>query len=301
MKGLILSLFLLVTLSLSAQQTIESCGTESVHNRFLQNPNNLQKHNPVEQLIYNAAQNGMLQPSGRADYVLPVVVHIIHNGGSENISDVQAIQAIDYLNQAYRNTSLYDSTVGVDTRIQFCLAKQNPQGQSTSGINRVQSSLTDLDMANDLQMKNLVRWNPNCYVNIWVVKSICSQGSCNIGGYAYFPSAHGGNVDGMVVRASTMGSTPAATGTLIHEAGHYLGLYHTFQGGCSAQGDLVTDTPAERSPNFGCPTQNPDSCANMSGVDPIHNYMDYSYDGCYTEFSAGQSARMQEHMKAYRF
>jgi len=312
MKSLILSFILLAGLSVSAQQTIESCGTDDAHNRFLQDASNLQKHNQIEQLIYNAAQNGMLQPSGRADYVLPVVVHIIHNGGSENISDAQAIQAIDYLNQAYRNTSLYDSTDGVDSRVQFCLAKQNPQGQSTSGINRVQSVLTDLDMVNDLQLKNLVRWNPTCYINIWVVKTICRQGSCNIGGYAYFPSAHGSNLDGIVVRASTMGSTPAATGTLIHEAGHYLGLYHTFQGGCTNNnclndGDKVCDTPPDASTSYIACNGSMNSCSTdtISGFvsdqpDMHKNYMDYTQATCRTIYTAGQRDRMLWHIANVR-
>jgi Pregnancy-associated plasma protein-A len=86
--------------------------------------------------------------------------------------------------------------------------------------------------------------------------------------------------------------------TATHETGHWLGLFHTFQGGCTTTNDQVEDTPAQATPTTGCP-QVRDSC-RMPGMDPIHNYMDYSWDSCYTEFTQGQGARIDRAWAAYR-
>jgi Pregnancy-associated plasma protein-A len=88
-------------------------------------------------------------------------------------------------------------------------------------------------------------------------------------------------------------------GTVTHETGHWLGLYHTFQGGCSQLNDQVSDTPAQGSPTSGCPATR-DSCPTSKGTDPIHNYMDYSWDRCYNDFTRGQAARAHRMWAAYR-
>jgi len=87
-------------------------------------------------------------------------------------------------------------------------------------------------------------------------------------------------------------------GTATHETGHWLGLFHTFQGGCTNTNDQVSDTPAESTPTTGCPATR-DSCP-ANGTDPIHNYMDYSWDSCYEEFTGGQAARAHKMWTAYR-
>jgi hypothetical protein len=123
-----------------------------------------------------------------------------------------------------------------------------------------------------------------------------------------FPAGRGGdNIDGVVIHWNSMPGGSLAPynlgGTASHEVGHYLGLYHTFQGGCdtgscSTTGDNVCDTPAEATATSGCPAGK-NTCA-AAGDDPIHNYMDYSSDACYNQFTTGQDTRMNTIVTAYR-
>ncbi len=239
--------------------------------------------------------------------IIPVVVHIIHNGGTENISDAQIQSQIDVLNEDYRKLiGTPGDGGGVDTEIEFCLAKKDPQGRCTNGIVRIQSSLTNHQSYQRGDLANLSSWDAARYMNIYVVKSIAG----NVLGYASFP---GGPVDqdGAVMVHNAFGRIGTVTSpnnmgrTGTHELGHWFGLYHTFNGGCGidtcADGDLVCDTPPVINPNFGCPTT-ANTCSNdIPNVnDQVQNYMDYTNDACKSMFTQGQKTRMQATLNTMR-
>lgn len=277
---------------------------------LMRSTSNAKKMDALEQVYYQAMPSS--KAKNLADYTLPVVVHIVHKNGTENITDEQVLQSIAHLNQAFANTGYYDPATGVSTPFQFCLAKQDPDGNATTGINRVVSDLTSMVVeSEDLALKNLIRWNPHQYINIWVVREICSASAgCGVAGYAYLPDHHGSGHDGIVVEARWLGNTEANSTVLIHEMGHYLGLRHTFEGGCSnnnclAEGDRVCDTrPDQTTAPMPC-----DGAANSCSTDVnlndpnnpfttdegehFWNYMDYGDWDCYTEFTQGQSDRME--------
>ena len=135
----------------------------------------------------------------------------------------------------------------------------------------------------------------------WETLNVYSSLAGGYLGYAYLPGLPESRqyIDGIVLRWQSMPKVSTAfVGrydlgyTLIHETGHWVDLEHTFFGGCNAKGDFVDDTPAMLVPTRGCP-EGKDTCSEP-GLDPIHNFMDYSDDPCYTEFTAGQVARAQD-------
>ena len=255
---------------------------------------------------------GIFGGGSRSVYTIPVVVHIIHdNLGNGDIPDSQVHDAIDDLNEAFANQGFYNPSTGVDAGIQFCLAVQDPNGNFTTGITRTQNPLTICPFpGGDAALKGLIGWDRLHYLNIYVIYEIDgSTMGLNVAGYATFPINHGYAQDGIVVEAPFMGSTQNDSKVLVHEAGHYLGLYHTWEAGCPnndclMDGDHVCDTPPDasslpgscNSPANTCSTDvnlsDPNNPFTTDQPDMVNNYMDYSFFSCMDAFTQGQADRM---------
>jgi hypothetical protein len=240
--------------------------------------------------------------------IIPVVVHVIHDLGGENISDASIQGALDILNaningQASnflaKTPDIFASVRG-DLNVEFRLAKVDPLGNPTSGIIRVRSELTNEPEPRDA-VKALSYWNSYQYFNIWTLKKFQPQDDGNtLLGYAQFPESGRMSTDGVVLLASQM----ASGGTLTHECGHWLGLRHVW-GDAECGDDNVKDTPAAREPNFGINLSDfPYHVGFMSqgcvadSLNPAGemfvNYMDYSSDAHVTMFTKGQNEVMNE-------
>lgn len=241
---------------------------------------------------------------GQPDYVLPVVFHVIHNGGNENIDDRTIEKGLEQLNEAFANMGAYYSEKGVNTNIQFCLAQRDEDGNIFNGIKRHQSIYTDMSIPGSYGyiMDNAII-DYKQYINIQIVKNACVGGNCNVAGFA--------GLHRIVVEADNFLST-----TLMHEVGHFFGLNHTFSGGCKnddclRDGDRVCDTPPDQKTLEGCSneynscTTDIDDHSPNNPFRPIHsgglgdqpddhnNYMDYNWSSCRVHFTRGQADRMR--------
>jgi hypothetical protein len=233
---------------------------------------------------------------------VPVYFHVIQANGTAGVSGTGYVpqhmlqDQIDAMNAGFSGTD--PQGTGANTPFRFVLVSVDYTVNS-SWYNAGPGT------AAESQMKNALRIGTADDLNFYT-----NSGGGYLG-WATFPSDYSRRpkMDGVVIdHESLPGGALAAydegdTGT--HEVGHWLGLYHTFQGGCARNatsgGDLVSDTPAERSPNYGCPGSR-DTCtgSRFPGLDPIHNFMDYSDDVCLYQFTAGQSARADAQHLTYR-
>ena len=241
----------------------------------------------------------VMNSNGSILYRIPVVFHVIHTYGSENISKAQILDAVNSLNLSFQKLNPDTGVViplfqpiFANAQIEFVLPNLDPQGNCTDGITRTYSTFTNA--AND-NVKSLIGWPSNRYFNIWVVKNIASGAA----GYAYYPGINPA-IDGVVMRHDYTGSFGTASSSnytersLTHEAGHWLDLPHTWgstntpgdPGNCNTD-DGISDTPNTIGvADFSCNT----SQVTCSTVDNVQNYMDYA--SCHYMFTEGQKAAM---------
>jgi hypothetical protein len=234
--------------------------------------------------------SGSLPPAGSIE--IDVWFHVITSGTNGDVSDTQITQQIAVLNDAFDG----DGDEGIiDTPYVFNLA----------GITRTDNAAwyTGCYGSAESAMKSSLHVGDARTLNIYSCRP-----SSGILGFATFPSSYASQplLDGVVILDESMPGGTAAPynegDTATHEVGHWLGLYHTFQGGCNGSGDYVADTPAERSAAYGCPIGR-DSCTGRKlpvEADPIHNFMDYTDDYCMFEFTEGQALRAYEQSSVYR-
>jgi hypothetical protein len=220
--------------------------------------------------------------SDRKAREIPVVVHVIRSRRNGHrvgdVSDDRIEEQIRVLNRAYERTG-----------IEFTLKRVNRVNKRRWYSGCARWYVED-------QMKAKLAVSPSTTLNVYTCDS-------DVLGYAWFPwdFPAGDVLHGVVVNHETLPGGAAAPfnegDTVVHEVGHYLGLLHTFDGGCSP-GDEVADTAAESSPAFGCPRTR-DTCRG-GGRDPVDNFMDYTDDACMDSFSAGQARRITAVLDTYR-
>lgn len=310
MKNFCISMaaLLILSLSVAAQEDHNHnhnhdghrlCGTDSLYRVMLQDPEVRKQREELEKFTQYFIDNKLYEQEKNIK-VIPIVFHVIHNYGQENISKAQIEDAVRIINEDFKllNTdqsdviSQFQGIIG-NPQVEFRLARKDPNGLCTDGITRTVSSLTYSASDN---VKDLISWNTNKYLNIWIVDNL-ENGA---GGYSYLPGTPiNANYRGIVLLHTQLGSIGTSGGsnfsarTLTHEIGHFFNLLHPWgysnepgiASNCNMDDD-VTDTPNTIGTVLTCNTAQ----VSCSSLDNVQNYMDYAT--CAIMFTQGQVARM---------
>ena len=286
----------------SAQSTVHPCGANDLDKALVGHPDPEGERRRIAEAeaeleAFTAQWAAENSGAERVVYTIPVVFHIIHNNGPENISDEQVIDAVRILNEDFNklnpdwpNVRTDFLPLVADVGVEFELAKRDPQGNCTNGITRTLSALT---YDGTQTMKNLIQWPRNKYLNIWVAAS--ADGAA---GYTYRPSSVNNQPtwDGIVILHDYTGAigtgSVGRSRALTHEVGHWINLAHTWgnsntpavDSNCNGD-DSVSDTPNTIGWTY-CAL----SGTSCGSLDNVENYMEYSY--CCKMFTEGQKARM---------
>lgn len=328
-------LFIFTSESLTAQK--EKCAFDHQLKELKKDPVFLQNRQNFEDFAMAFKRNSdQLRNAGTT--IIPCVVHIIHTGQAigtasatgANPNNAQIISAITDMNNAFKHIGPYVSKTAytASTDVQYTLAQTAPDGSATSGILRydVSGESWGTNYANNgmdagqtpgVPQATITAgkfWPPTDYMNIWIVHEV--ENDVTTLGFASFPQSNPGSTDGLTMLASAFGYDPEnddgflldpgtnLNGTANHEVGHYLNLFHTFEGdngggqcptesNCSTENDRICDIDPHRRTS-GCPADNPTGNPCTGGANTyIHNFMNYADDACFHGFSANQKTRME--------
>nr|MBP6314755.1 T9SS type A sorting domain-containing protein [Chitinophagaceae bacterium] len=297
-KNLFLSAVVLISTSYCVEAQSAHCGNVEAQKKLLAQHPELQKSIAQLEESMNNIDLSKLEKNHRGDYIIPLVYHVLHNYGSENITDAQIYSDVKHLNDNYNKKNADTSAVIpifkpliTNVGFEFRLANKDPEGNCTNGIDRIHTYKTYF--ANDQSKLN--QWNRSHYLNIWVAHTLENPTAA---AYAIKPPTAQFlfYYDGIMAWNSYIGSigtsSPNNSKTITHEVGHCMNLDHPWGGTNNPEvacgDDGVLDTPQ---------TEGHDDCNNLYDstcnapvIENVQNYMDYSY--CTHMFTHGQRDRM---------
>jgi hypothetical protein len=299
MRTIVLVICILLSSWALAQR--ECASSAYIEEQKVLHPDLSRAFSDVETFVQRQKVNTRVSGEGALTLIrIPVVVHVIYNNASQNISDTQVKSQIEALNRDFRrdnadsvNTPARFRTSAADVRIEFALATTDPKGRPANGITRKRTNVSYWERDDKIKFSAYGgddAWDSRYYLNIWV-------GNLQYAiGYSSLPGGPA-EKDGVVIATSVFGTINVASPfnlgrTAVHEVGHWLGLKHIW-GDYYCGDDLVDDTPKQGNFTSGCPNGFRSSCNNGTTGDMYMNYMDYTADACMNLFTVGQMQRMR--------